>query len=161
MNIKAADLPPSDIRIDKEGVWYYRGAEMFRKEIVNLFYQNLKRDESGGYYIELRNDIASIEVEDTAFVVRAVTHQGSETDGGERIVIALSDDTCEELSPDSLWIGDGHVLYCRVKGSTFPARFLRPSYYQMAEYFEQDEGQDGFYLSLNGRRYDIRESGRK
>jgi len=27
-----------------------------RQDIVKLFYQNLKRDESGNYYIEARND---------------------------------------------------------------------------------------------------------
>ena len=48
MKIKAEELPPSFIRIDKEGVWYYKGNEMFRKDIVKLFYQNLKRDEQEG-----------------------------------------------------------------------------------------------------------------
>lgn len=48
------DIPPCDIRIDKEGVWYYKDAEMFRKDIVNLFYQNLKLDELGRYIIELQ-----------------------------------------------------------------------------------------------------------
>ncbi|HAR97539.1 MAG TPA: DUF1285 domain-containing protein, partial [Syntrophus sp. (in: bacteria)] len=37
--------PRSDIRIDKDGVWFYRGQEMFRREIVNLFYEHLKQDD--------------------------------------------------------------------------------------------------------------------
>ena len=61
-----------NIRIDKEGVWYYKGAEMFRKEIVNFFYQNLKRDESCQYLIELENDRCYLDVEDTPFVIRSV-----------------------------------------------------------------------------------------
>ena len=36
-----------EIKIDKEGVWYYNGAEMFRKDILDIFFQHLKRDEDG------------------------------------------------------------------------------------------------------------------
>jgi hypothetical protein len=153
MTVKARDLPPSYIRIDKEGVWYYKGAEMFRREIVNLFYQNLHLDESGGYYIEYANDIASVEVEDTAFVVRAVYRTGSAEGGDEKISVLLSDDSCEELAPETLRVGRENVLYCFVKGKRFPARFLRASYYQMADYLAQEEGRADFFLALNGRKY--------
>ena len=71
MEIKS-ESPFCQIRIDKDGVWYYKGAEMFRKEIVNFFYQNLRQDESGNYLIELENDRCYLEVEDTPFVVRSV-----------------------------------------------------------------------------------------
>jgi len=156
MTVKAQDLPPSFIRIDKEGVWYYKGAEMFRKEIVNLFYQNLHRDDSGGYYIEYANDIASVEVEDTAFVVRAVYHAGSAEDGDEKLLLFLSDETCEELAPETVRIGRENVLYCDVKEKRFPARFLRASYYQIADYFAQEDGREDFFLDLNGKKYYIR-----
>lgn len=155
MTVRARDLPPSHIRIDKEGVWYYQGAEMFRKEIVNLFYQNLHRDETGGYYIDYANDRASVEVEDTAFVVRAVYHAGSAEGGDEKLYLLLSDDTCEELAPETLRVGRDHVLYCDVKEKRFPARFLRASYYQIADYIAQEEGREDFYLALNGRKYYI------
>jgi len=155
MTVKARDLPPSYIRIDKEGVWYYKGVEMFRREIVNLFYQNLHLDESGGYYIQYANDIASVEVEDTAYVVRSVYHTGLEAGGDEKINIRLNDDSCEELAPETLRIGRENVLYCAVKEKRFPARFLRASYYQMADYFAQEEGRADFFLALNGQKYYI------
>ena len=63
------NIPFCNIRIDKNGVWYYKGAEMFRREIVNFFYQNLRQDESGRYLIELPNDRCYLEVEDAPFVV--------------------------------------------------------------------------------------------
>ena len=66
------DIPPCDIRIDKEGVWYYKGNEIFRDEIVRFFYQNLKKDETGRYLIELDDDRCYLEVEDAPFVVRAI-----------------------------------------------------------------------------------------
>jgi hypothetical protein len=159
MKIRADELPPSFIRIDKEGVWYYKGNEMFRKDIVQLFYQNLKRDESGSYYIDLENDQASLEVEDTAYVVIAVEKSGSPAEGNERISILLNDETREELDCKSLRIGDDNILYCTVKADGHGARFLRSSYYQIAEFFDCDDGGDSYFLPLNGKRYYIKDHG--
>jgi len=157
MIIKAEDLPPSFIRIDKEVTWYYKGNEMFRKDIVKLFYEGLRRDESGRYYIELDNDRASLEVEDTAYVVRAVYRFGTREEGNERIAVLLNDETLEEIDCGTLCIGRENILYCRVKPGGHPARFLRPSYYQMAAHFDYDESLDSYYLPLNGQRYYIAE----
>lgn len=159
MNIRADELPPSFIRIDKEGVWYYKGNEMFRKDIVNLFYRNLKRDETGRYYIEFENDLASLDVEDTAFVVTAVYKLGSPAEGNECISVHLNDDTCENLDCETLRIGKDHVLYCTVKADGHNARFLRTSYYQIAELFDYDDARNSFFLPLNGTRYDIKDRG--
>ena len=159
MKIRADELPPSFIRIDKEGVWYYKGNEMFRKDIVKLFYQNLKRDESGGYYIDLENDMASLEVEDTAYVVIAVDKSGAAAEGNERISILLNDETREELDCESLRIGDDNILYCTVKADGHGARFLRSSYYQIAEFFDYDDAGDSYFLSLNGTRYYLKDRG--
>jgi hypothetical protein len=159
MKIKAQDLPPSFIRIDREGTWYYKGNEMFRKDIVKLFYENLKRDESGKYYIELENDLASLEVEDTAYVVTAVYKLGSQSEGNERISVLLNDETLEELDCASLRIGDQNILYCAVKPDGHDARFLRSSYYQIAEFFDYDEAGDSYFLPLNGTRYYLKNRG--
>lgn len=159
MKIKAENLPPSFIRIDREGTWYYKGNEMFRKDIVKLFYQNLKRDESGRYYIELEKDLASLEVEDTAYVVTAVYKFGSRGEGNERISVLLNDETLEELDCASLRIGDQNILYCSVKADGHDARFLRSSYYQIADFFEYDDAGDSYYLPLNGTRYYLKNRG--
>ncbi len=156
--IKADELPPSFIRIDKEGIWYYKGNEMFRKDIVKLFYQSLKRDESGSYYIELESDMASLEVEDTAYVVTAVHRSGSRAEGNERISVLLNDETLEELDCGSLRIGDQNILYCTVKADGHGARFLRASYYQIAEFFDYDDARDSYFLPLNDVRYYIKDS---
>ena len=39
----------SDIKIDKEGIWYFRGAHMFRKEILSIFFDHLRTDEDGKF----------------------------------------------------------------------------------------------------------------
>ncbi|MFD2228531.1 DUF1285 domain-containing protein [Alkalimarinus sediminis] len=40
-----------DIRIDREGIWYYQGDQMARKEMVKLFSSILRLDEGDGYYL--------------------------------------------------------------------------------------------------------------
>ncbi|MBE9546269.1 MAG: DUF1285 domain-containing protein [Proteobacteria bacterium] len=149
------DIPPCNIRIDKEGVWYYNGAEMFRKEILDIFYQNLKRDESGRYIIELENDRCYLDVEDTPFVVKAVYRLGSKDDGSEAIHILLNDRTEEEIDPGTLWIEKDNVLYCSVKNNQFYARFSRAGYYQIVNYIEHDSEKGEYFISLNGRNYYI------
>ena len=147
----------SDIRIDKEGTWYFRGAEMFRREIVDYFYRNLKLDDSGRYVIELSGEPGErcyVDADDTAFVVRAVWRKASR-DRGENIVVTLSDGTEEILNPLTLRIGRENVMYCTVKDGRFPARFSKAGYYQLAELIDYDVDRDAYYLTLNDQRYDI------
>lgn len=146
-------IPPCEIRIDKEGVWYYRGAEMFRKDIVNLFYQNLRRDHDGRYLLELENDRCYLDVEDTPFVVRGVDR--IEEGRKEAIHLDLIDDTTEPLEPSTLRIGPDNVLYCFVKKGAFEARFSRAGYYQIAQYIDYDSTGDSFFIKLNGQSYPI------
>jgi hypothetical protein len=149
------DIPPCNIRIDKEGVWYYKGNEIFRDEIVRLFYQNLKNDETGRYLIELENDCCYLEVEDAPFVVRSIYKCTAESDNEECIYLLLSDQSLEKLNPDSLWVGKDNVLYCSVKKNTFVARFSRASYYQIADLIECGNGEDEYFISLNGKHFCI------
>ncbi len=144
-------ITPCNIRIDKEGVWYYKDVEMFRKEIVNLFYENLKRDELGRYIIEIENDRCYLDVEDAPFVVKMVRRSE-----GEALYILLNDQTEEKLDLSTLWIEKDNVLYCSVKNNNFYARFLRASYYQIASYIEYDKERNDYFISLDGCHYYIR-----
>ena len=146
-------IPPCDIRIDKDGVWYYRGVEMLRSDIVNYFYQNLKRDQAGRYLIEMESERCYLEVEDTPFVVKTVHRSISKNNGEESVYLLLSDDTLERLDPHTLWIGNDNVLYCTIKNHQFNARFLRAAYYQLAECIEYDAQKDAYFISLDGHRY--------
>jgi hypothetical protein len=99
----------------------------------------------------------SLQVEDTPLVVTGVLHtEQREGDKPEQLLLAMKHlDRHESLDPESLWIGEQNVLYCRVMGGGIPARFLRPAYYQLAEFIHEDKEQNRFYLSLKGKRYYI------
>ncbi len=143
----------SDIKIDKDGIWYYLGAHMFRKDILSIFFQCVKIDEDGKYIIDMGREQCYLDVEDTVFVVESVVKTKDE-EGKEYFKILLTDDTWEELDLTTLYIGKDNVLYCRVKNNQFPARFSRKGYYQLAEFIK--EGKDGrFFITLNDEQYII------
>lgn len=143
------DIPPCFIFIDREGRWFHKGAEMIHRDIVRFFFAHMDLEESGRYVIRWGEECCFLEVEDTAFVVQKVEFQ--KRGSIEEIRIFLSDDTQEALRPETLFVGEANVLYCRVKEGRFPARFLRPAYYQIAEFVEEEDGR--FYLPLNGRKH--------
>jgi hypothetical protein len=98
-----------------------------------------------------------LEVEDTPLVITGVLHTAErEGDKPEQLLLAIKHlETRESLDPESLWIGEQNVLYCRVMEGEIPARFLRPAYYQLAEFIQEDKEQNRFYLSLGGKRFYI------
>ena len=147
------DLPPCFIFIDKEGRWFHRGAEMIHREFIRLFYEHMELDASGRCIISWGGDRCYVEGEDTPFVIRQVRFEEGGGEGLCRFILYLNDDTQEVLCADTLFIGVENVLYAMVKEGAFPARFLRPAYYQLAQYVQEE---DGIYvLPLNGKKYVI------
>jgi hypothetical protein len=148
------DLPPCLIFIDKEGHWHHEGVEMIRRDFIRLFYENMEMDSLGRYVINWGGKRCYVEVEDTAFVVRNMAYQDATGDTAARVILSLSDDSHEDLAPETLYVGKDNILYCRVKGSAFPARFNRPAYYQLAKRIIDENGV--FYLSIGDRDYKIK-----
>lgn len=137
------------IKIDKEGKWYYNGAEIIHRKIFLLFNQLLKRDQEGNYLIEDDKQLCYLDVEDAPFVVTALTYSSSPPS----FSIILNDETVETLMPDTIRIGKNNVFYCRVKGGRFEARFSRQSYYQITKYVDFDEKGGEFFLALGSKKY--------
>lgn len=151
------DIPPCQIYIDKDGAWYHNGAEMIHREFIRLFYENMELDSEGRYLINMSGKRCYLEVEDTAFVIRSVTRKEAGAGRKDCFMLHLSDETQEKLSPGTLCVGRGNVLYCKVKNGAFPARFNRAAYYQLAQQIEEENG--AFYLPLNDMKYPIQSRG--
>ena len=140
-------IHPCQILIDKEGQWFYRGAEMQRREIVRLFYNHISMDDRGRYILEWAGERCLLEVEDTAYIVMRVAAADAE------FHLTLSDDRTETLAPETLYVGKENVLYCLVRGG-FPARFTRPAYYQLAAHIQEKDG--AYFLPVGGKRHRIK-----
>jgi len=147
------DLQPCLIHIDKEGRWFHKGVEMIRREFVQSFYQQMEMDPAGHYIILWGGKRCYVDVEDTAFVVKRVSSPDEQGEKGTGFMVRLSDETEEELMPDTLYLGESNVLYCKVKEGNFPARFNRAAYYQLTAHVEP--GEEGYVLPVNGRKFKI------
>ena len=145
-----------DIRIDKDGKWYFHGEEMKRQDIVRHLYQYLKKDSTGRYVIENENDRCYVMVEDVPFVINSVDSGFSHDGGKPCILISLSDGSMEELNLDiPLWQGDDNVMYCKVKKGEYAARFSRPAYYQLCGYVEHDSARGTYMVTVNNSSYPL------
>ena len=127
-------IQASQIRFARDGCWYADGERITNSRIADLFSRHVQRGGDGRYVIRMGDEQAVIEVEDTPFVVVA-----SAVDAAGEIVVELNDHTSERIDPATLVVGQDQVLYCRVKGGTERARFLRPAYYQLARHITEAE----------------------
>jgi hypothetical protein len=142
------------IYVDKEGTWFHKGAPIIHRELLLFFYQSLSLDDKGRYLLRLRDQVCALEVEDTPFVILRAEFVAADSEKEEeRFMLRLIDDTREVLDPQTLSVGAGHVLYCKIRGGRFTARFSRPSYYQIAAHVEEDPVEGTYFLSLNDNRY--------
>ena len=62
-----------DIRIARDGRWYYRGSVIGRKALVKLFATVLKRDQNGQYWLATPVEKGRIDVDDAPFTAISVT----------------------------------------------------------------------------------------
>ena len=138
------------ISFRRDGNWYTDDERIDNSRIALLFSRSIRRNSDGSYYLQVAEERAPIAVEDTPYVVKAI-HE----DGGGGFTILTNDDEQEPLDPTSLEVGRDNVLYCRVKGGAFRARFLRTAYYHLSNNFFGDEGET-FSLVVRGRRYPIK-----
>ena len=124
----------SDMRIARDGTWYYRGTSIERPAMVRLFSTVLRREEDGSHALVTPAEKLSIEVETTAFRATQMTMSGE----GEERRIGLTLD-----SGDALIVGPEHALtMAETADGPSPriavrfgleAELSRPLYYELAE----------------------------
>jgi hypothetical protein len=154
MTENAKSLPPCLIFVSKEGKWYHDGAEIIHRPIFLWMIQSLEKTDDGLYIVHMNNQKCYLEVEDTPLVITQVDFKPESPEGPEQVLLTINDESKEALDPATLKINKKSILYCTIKKGVFPARFLRPAYYQIAEKIvENKEG--GFSLSLNHQAFPI------
>jgi len=135
--------------IDKEGRWFQNGAEIIHPGIYRLFCDALEEVPEGGYRVKIGRETCRVEVADTPFVVKAIRDGAN---GG--ISLLLNDGTLDDFDPNQFWISADGTPYCHVKGGLFPARFLRPAYYALAQYVVEEDG--SYYFAMKGDKFLVR-----
>jgi hypothetical protein len=128
------------IRIDRDGVWYYHGSPIQRKELVCLLASALRVDDTGGYWLVTPTEMARIDVEDAPFLAVEMYRAGE----GRGRFLSLRTNVDEIVT-----IGTDHPLYVIIdedSGEPAPyvklelgreARLSRAVYYELATLAEE------------------------
>ncbi|MEK9678141.1 MAG: DUF1285 domain-containing protein [Rhodospirillaceae bacterium] len=131
-----------DIRIDRDGTWFYHGSPIGRKELVRLFSTVLQRDDGGRYWLITPIEQGEIVVEDVPFQAVEMDVTG---DGRDQ-VLEFRTNVDEIVKADA-----AHPLrisYNEETGEPSPyvlvrdnleARLTRSVYYQLVELGEERE----------------------
>ncbi|WP_259781221.1 DUF1285 domain-containing protein [Aestuariispira ectoiniformans] len=72
-----------DIRIGRDGQWYYHGSPIERLKLCKLFSTVLQKDDQGDYWLVTPGEKGRIDVEDAPFLAVELTVEG---DGKDRIL---------------------------------------------------------------------------
>ena len=67
-----------DIRIARDGTWYYRGSPIGRKPLVKLFSTVLQRDDDGAFWLVTPVERGRVVVEDAPFTAVEVSVEGKD-----------------------------------------------------------------------------------
>lgn len=130
------------IRIDRDGVWYYHGSPIQRKELVCLFASALTVDEHGGYWLVTPTEMGRIDVEDVPFLAVEVFAAGQ----GCEQVLSLRTNVDQIVTVDA-----DHRVFMRgdsANGEPLPyvaldrglqARLIRPVFYELVALAEERE----------------------
>ncbi len=135
-----------DMRIDRNGTWFYHGSPIGRKELVRLFSTVLKREDDGSYWLETPVEKGRIVVEDAPFLVVEMEAEGAGRN--RRIRFRTNVDDWLTLDAD-------HPLRVEHDGETgepspyvvvrpgLEARINRPVFYDLVEMgVEEDAGHE-------------------
>lgn len=129
-----------DIRIARDGTWFYHGTPITRKPLVKLFASVLRRDEQGEYWLQTPVEKGRIRVDEAPFtaVELAVSGEGRAQELSFRTnldewVVAGPEHQIR-VTPDAK--GDGRAAgprpYVQVRAG-LDALIARPVFYQLVE----------------------------
>jgi hypothetical protein len=129
-------LPPppgasreSTIVLDREGRFSHDGAPVQNPKLARAFATWIARHPDDGRLILTNEyDWCYFRAEDAPYFVEAIRGAGE----GRDVRLALFDGTEEALDPAALSLGDDGVVYARVKGGAFEARFSRFAQIELA-----------------------------
>lgn len=151
--LKAARTPSAedeayDIRIARDGTWFYRGTPIARPALVKLFATVLRRDDAGDFWLVTPAEKGRITVEDAPFVAVAMTADGKGRD--RRLTFRTNLDHEVEAGPEHPIT----VVHYRETGEPRPyihvrdrldALIARAVFYDLVDLVEEHEGRTGVW----------------
>lgn len=168
-NIRRGERPPVidcgdlDMRIARDGTWFYRGTPINRMPLVKLFASVLRREEDGTYWLVTPAERGRVTVEDVPFVAVAVEREG---DGLEQQLMFRTN--LDEI----VAAGPAHPLRVETAENGQPspyievrpgleARLNRPVFYEVVDYGVEHTvaGETRFGVWSGGRFFELGDPG--
>jgi hypothetical protein len=137
-----------DIRIGRDGTWYYHGSPIRRLPLVKLFATVLRRDAAGDYWLITPAERGRITVDDAPFVAVAVEVSGTGED--QVLTFRTNLDHLREAGPEhpirvAFAPDTGEPSpYIRI-GEGLDALLSRPVFYELAEIAVGHDGRMGVW----------------
>jgi hypothetical protein len=125
-----------DMRIARDGTWFYHGSPIGRKPLVKLFATVLSRDEHGDYWLTTPAEQCRIHVDDAAFV--AIDMNAAGDGAAQQISFTTNvDDTVVAGAEHPIRIVHDSATgeptpYIHVRGR-LEALIARPVYYRLVD----------------------------
>lgn len=130
-----ADLGDLDMRIARDGTWYYRGSAINRIPLVKLFASVLRREPDGSYWLVTPVERGRVTVEDAPFIAVAVEVQG--TGRRQQLIFSTNLDEIVTAGPDRPLrvdtAADGTPAPYILVRPGLEARLARSVFYELAE----------------------------
>ena len=139
-------------QVDRDGRVFHDGTEIIDGAVLRLFLRTMTRTADGRWLVLCQGERNWFESPDTPFVIQRL-RLAVELGQLEAVELVFSGDYREPLDPRTLEAGRD-LLFCRVRGGAFRARFGRVAMQQLAPFLCDGEG--GSALRLGGTRHPVR-----
>ena len=148
-----------DMRIARDGTWFYRGSPIARQPLVKLFASVLRREEDGNFWLVTPVERGRVAVEDAPFLAVELNSEGAGRD--RRLSFRTNLDEIVAAGPEhSLRIENGAngepMPYLLVRAG-LEARLNRPVFYELVDLADAERGDSGgpFGLWSDGMFFDL------
>lgn len=149
-----------DIRIGRDGTWFYHGTPIGRKALVKLFSTVLQRDANGEYWLVTPVEKGRIEVEDVPFVAVELIVEGA---GSQRLlklrtnvddIVAVDAEHPLRVTHES---ASGEPRPYVLVRDGLEARLNRPVFYELVELGEERRRDGDIRLTVRsgGAEFDL------
>ena len=168
-NIRRGERPPVidcgdlDMRIARDGTWFYRETPINRLPLVKLFASVLRREDDGVYWLVTPAERGRVIVEDVPFIAVAVDREGEGRE--QRLIFRTNLDEIVAAGPD-------HPLRVETRANDEPAPYIlvrpglearlgRSVFYEIVDYAGEEtiEGERQFGVWSDGRFFCLGDPG--
>jgi uncharacterized protein len=157
------DCGDLDMRIARDGTWYYRDSPIGRLPLVKLFASVLRREPDGSYWLVTPVERGRIAVEDAPFLAVELTALGQGRD--QQLIFRTNLDEIVAAGPDhpirvETALSGQPAPYILVRGA-LEARLSRPVFYELVELAvdERIRGKMQFGVWSNGAFFPLGDPG--